>query len=278
VTPDDILIAGPTRKKRARRKGAPKKVEIPADIRLEKISGAFSTRNVSEVGTGATRRRNVQKAFWFVEETEPDNDGTRLILVRPLNENNVPSGSGETVPLPDFLSRFTPELEFYHAEVYPRMRELSETLVRAEERRDQGAFYSAQFEYESALDLDERNIRANFGLGLTYMARGDAEKADDIFRRVVALDAAFAPEHKHLFNEFGISLRKSGLTNQAVEYYSRALEITDNDENLFYNIARAYYERGDVAECRENLNRALELAPELAVAVQFMEFLDEEGK
>ena len=276
MTPDDILIAGPTRKKRAHRRRTPKRFEIPADIRLEKISGAFSTQSVSQVGTGTTRRRNVLKAFWFVEEIEPDKDGTRMFLTRPLNENNVPSGTGETVPLPDFLSRFTSELEFYHAEVYPRMRELREALLRAEKQRDQGALYSAQFEYESALALDEKNIRANFGLGLTYMARGDTEKADDIFRRVVALDAAFAPEHKHLFNEFGINLRKSGLTNQAVEYYARALEMTDDDENLFYNIARAYYERGDVAECRENLDRALELAPELDVAVQFMEFLDEE--
>ncbi|WP_242652964.1 tetratricopeptide repeat protein [Pseudodesulfovibrio hydrargyri] len=243
---------------------------------MEKISGAFSTESVSQVGTGTTQRKTVQKAYWFAEEGEPDEDGTRIILVRPLNSKNVPTGPREPVTLPDFLSRFSPEIEFYHAEVFPRMRELKDTIVRAEEQRDQGAYYSAQFEFEAALGLDVQNVRANFGLGLTYMARGDAEKADDIFKRVVSLDATFAPEHKHLFNEFGISLRKSGLTDQAVEYYSRALTITEDDENLFYNIARAYYERGDEAECRENLQRALELDPNLDVALQFMEFL--EGK
>jgi tetratricopeptide (TPR) repeat protein len=93
---------------------------------------------------------------------------------------------------------------------------------------------------------------------------------------VVTLDAAFTPEHKHLFNEFGINLRKSKLTDQAVDYYKRALEITHDDENLYYNIARAYFERGDKDDCRENLHKALELAPDMEVAQKFLEYLDKE--
>jgi tetratricopeptide (TPR) repeat protein len=106
------------------------------------------------------------------------------------------------------------------------------------------------------------------------MERGETEKAGDIFKRVVTLDAAFSPEHKHLFNEFGINLRKSKLTDQAVEYYARALAISDMDENLHYNIARAYFERGDEADCRDSLKRALELNPNMEVAIRFLEFLD----
>ncbi|MEZ7195844.1 tetratricopeptide repeat protein [Pseudodesulfovibrio karagichevae] len=275
---DEPLTVGPARKKDAPAKGKPKRAGIPADISVEKISGAFSTQSVSQVGTGTTQRKTVQKAYWFAEEGEPDADGTRIIQVRPLNSHNVPTGPKEAVALPDFLSRFNPEIEFYQAEVFPRMRELRDTLVRAEEQRDQGALYSAQFEFESALGLDEKNVRANFGLGLTYMARGDADKAGDIFKRVVALDAAFSPEHKHLFNEFGINLRKSGLTDQAVEYYARALAISEDDENLYYNIARAYFERGDETECRENLKKALELEPNMELALRFMEFLDRKAE
>jgi tetratricopeptide (TPR) repeat protein len=274
VTAEEILTLGPSPKKK---NGRGKRPRIPDDVRVEKIYGAFSTESVSQVGTGTTQRKTVQKAYWFAEEGEPDKDGTRVIQVRPLNSKNVPTGPKEPVNLPDFLSRFSPEIEFYHAEVFPRMRELEDTVMRAEKQREQGAHYSAQFEYEAALVLDVQNVRANFGLGLTYMARGDAEKAADIFKRLVALDAAFAPEHKHLFNEFGISLRKSGLTDQAVEYYTRALAITEDDENLFYNIARAYCERGDEAECRENLHRALEIDPNMDVALRFMEFLEKKS-
>ncbi|WP_243925169.1 tetratricopeptide repeat protein [Pseudodesulfovibrio sp. S3-i] len=252
------------------------RAEIPADVEIEKISGAFSSQTMLKVGTGTTQRKAIQKAFWFAEEGPPDAKGGRIVLVQPLNNHNIPSGPKEEVPLPDFLSRFSPELEYYQAEVYPKMRELNSTLKRAEEQRDQGALYSAQFEFEAALNFDEQNVRANFGLGLTYMARGEPEKAADIFERVVTLDAAFTPEHKHLFNEFGINLRKSKLTDQAVDYYNRALEITHDDENLYYNIARAYFERGDKDDCRENLNKALELAPDMEVARKFLEYLDKE--
>lgn len=259
---------------KARKDSRSGRAAVPADVRVEKISGAFSTKSETVLGSGATRRKAVRKAYWYAEEADPADDGVRMILVRPLNANKVPSGSGDIVPLPDFLTRFSPELEFYQTEVYPRIRELGDTLARAEEQRGRGALYSAQFEFESALGLDEQNVRANFGLGLTYMQRGDAEKAGDIFKRVVSLDAAFSPEHKHLFNEFGISLRKSGLTDQAVEYYSRALEIADDDENLRYNIARAQFERGEEAECRANLVKALEIAPRMDEANRFLEFLD----
>lgn len=249
-------------------------VEIPEGIAREKISGVFSTQTVAKVGTGTTVRKTIQKAYWFAEQIE--GEGTPVIQVQPLNNNNIPSGPKESVALGDFLGRFSPELEFYQQEVFPKMKEMNQTLKRAEEQRDQGALYSAQFEFEAALEFDEGNVRANFGLGLTYMERGEPEKAGDIFERVVKLDAAFTPEHKHLFNEFGINLRKSKLLDQSVEYYTRALEITDNDENLYYNVARAYFERGDKSECMENLKKALELNPNFEEAAKFLQYIEKQ--
>jgi hypothetical protein len=73
----------------------------------------------------------------------------------------------------------------------------------------------------------------------------------------VGLEAAFAPEHKHLFNEFGISLRKSRMVDQSIEYSTRALALTSTDENLHYNVARAYFEKGDT----EKVPRAPERGP-----------------
>ena len=251
---------------------------IPDDVHRDKISGVFSTQTVAKVGTGTTTRKTIQKAYWFAEQStvfgaddEPDQE---VVQVQPLNTNNIPSGPKEDVPLSDFLQRFSPELEYYQAEVFPKMNELDTTIKRAEQQRDEGALYSAQFEYEAALVVDEQNVRANFGLGLTYMERGENHKAHDIFERVVKLDAAFAPEHKHLFNEFGINLRKSGLIDEAVDYYARALEMTSEDENLHYNIARAYFERGDKDDCIASLNKALELNPNFEEARKFLEYLE----
>jgi tetratricopeptide (TPR) repeat protein len=242
----------------------------------EKIYGVFSTELVAMVGTGTTKRKDVKRALWFAEEITPEEGGEPVIQIQPVNNKNVPSGNKKTVPLSEFLADYTPEFEYYQTVVFPKMKELDSTLRHAEEQRDKGAYYSAQFGFEAALEFDERNVRANFGLGLTYIARGDTDKAADIFKQVVALDAAFNPEHKHLFNEFGINLRKSRLFDQAVEYYTRALEMTRDDENLYYNIARAHFERGDRDSCRESLVKALELKPDFEAAQEFLAHLDKQ--
>ena len=116
-------------------------------------------------------------------------------------------------------------------------------------------------------------MRANFGIGLTYMERGDAEKAQDIFERLVKLDGAFEPEHKHLFNEFGINLRKNKMLQQSVEYYERALQLSQSDENLYMNMARALLETKDINGCIDNLLKALEIAPKHEPSLKFLAWM-----
>jgi tetratricopeptide (TPR) repeat protein len=234
-----------------------------------KIKGLFSTQTVEKVGTGTTQRKTISKMYWYCAQQDDAQVG-----VQALNKNMVPAGTTTMVPLDDFLARYNPEPEMYLKTVYPKMQELASTVTRAEESRQRGALYSAQFDYENALVVDEENVRANFGLGLTYVERGEATKAQDILGRIVGLEAAFAPEHKHLFNEFGISLRKSRMVDQSIEYYTRALSLSSTDENLHYNAARAFFDKGDLEKCREHLSEALRLNPDHEEAKRFLEFLN----
>ncbi|HAS90625.1 MAG TPA: hypothetical protein DCS48_15190 [Desulfovibrio sp.] len=234
----------------------------------QKIKGVFSSQNVQKIGTGTTVRRTISKMYWMAEELNDEN-----VEVQALNTSYVPAGPKSLVPLDEFLSKYSPEPEFYVSTVYPKMQELNITIERGEKARQAGATYSAEFEFQNALDVDEENVKANFGLGLTYMERGEGNKANDIFHRLVKLDAAFQPEHKHLFNEFGINLRKTGMQDQAIDYYDRALEMTNNDENLHYNIARAYFEKGVLDKCSSHLKKALDLNKNHEEAAKFLEFL-----
>ena len=106
---------------------------------------------------------------------------------------------------------------------------------------------------------------------------GDKEKAMLVFDKLVALDEAYHPEHKHMFNEFGISLRKSGLLDQAEAYYKRALNLCDVDEHLCFNIARTCFEKRDFAACIDHLARALELNAEFEEAQKLL-LAAKEGK
>lgn len=236
--------------------------------KVENIRGVFSTQEIRRVGTGTTTRKTVQKSFWFVDQS-PDGK----IECQPLNANYVPSGPKRTITLEDLIDKFAPEPEYYLNSVYPKMQELQRTIGNADEHREKGETFAAEFEYETALKVDEDNVKANFGIGLTYLQRGEAGKAEDIFQRLVNLDAAFEAEHKHLFNDFGINLRKNKLFDQAVTYYGRALELTQHDENLYMNMARALLETKDMEGCTKHLLKALELVPTHENALKFLQWM-----
>jgi len=177
----------------------------------------------------------------------------------------------------EFLEKFSPEPEFYTGTVMPKMRELEKTIARGDRHRKQGESYSAEYEYGKATKVDEENVRANFGLGLTYLQRGATDKAQDIFERLIKIEAAYESEHKHLFNEFGINLRKNKMISQAMEYYNKALELSATDENLLYNVARVYFELKDYAKTHEMLTKALEINPDMEEAQKFIAYLEAKG-
>lgn len=247
---------------------APASAAPAAQGERQRIKGVFSTQEVKKVGTGTTTRKTIQKGFWFVEETEKGD-----VEIQPLNNNCVPSGPKRCINMNELLEKFAPEPEFYVQTVFPRMRELNKTVARADRHRQKGETFSAEYEYANALQVDEENVRANFGLGLTYLSRGETGKADDIFERLVKLEAAFEEEHKHLFNEFGINLRKNQMFDQAVTYYSRALELTRKDENLHLNIARAMLEKKNFPDTVEHVLKALEINPSIDAGIKFLQWM-----
>lgn len=237
---------------------------LPA--REGRIKGIFSTQKVVKIGTGVTTRKTIQQAYYYISEDDEGN-----LEMQPLNRNYIPAGKKSALTKDELLRRFTPEPEFYVTTVQPRMQEMDKAVESGDAHRDESELYSAQFEYGRAMELDEENVRANFGIGLCYLERGDNAKAEDILQRIVKLEAAFSPEHKHLFNEFGISLRKAGMHDQAVSYYGRALEMAEYDDHLHYNVARTFVEKGDLESAMEHLKKCLELNPELEPAQKLME-------
>ncbi|WP_027720373.1 tetratricopeptide repeat protein [Maridesulfovibrio zosterae] len=236
---------------------------------IKDLSGVFSRQKIAKVGTGTTTRRVAQIGYYFVEQTDEN-----LFQVRPLNNNFVPTGDPEGIDREELLKDYTPEPEMYHKQVLPNMKDLQKTLARADRHRKQGNTFSAEMEYTSAIKVDEYNVRGNFGVGLCLMERKETERANDIFARLISMDAPFASEHKHMFNDFGISLRKSKMIPQAVQYYSKAIELSPDDEHLRYNLARAHFEDKAYDKAREDLNVCLELNPDFEEAKKFVAYLD----
>ncbi len=239
----------------------------------DRMRGVFSLQEVRKVGTGTTSRKTVMKTFWYVDQS----DNSDEITIQSLNHNYVPTGMVKSISREELIEKYSPEVEFYVQTVYPKMREINEAVDAGDAHRSKNELFSAENEYENALELDTDNVRANFGIGLTYLEQGEKEKAESIFNRLVTLEAAFQKEHKHLFNDFGINLRKSAMYDKALEFYQRAIALGVEDPNLYLNIARVELEKKAYPQVLENVKKALVLEPKNEIAKKMLDWMVAKG-
>ena len=92
------------------------------------------------------------------------------------------------------------------------------------------------------------------------------------------LDNLYNSENKHIFNEFAINLRKQKLYDNAISNYNKALAIDPQDEILYYNLARAYFEKGDFENAKKTLEKALEINNNFNEAKKFLNFINKRIK
>lgn len=201
--------------------------------------------------------------YWFAK-------GASVITLQPLNRQFAAQGRPEKMEKGEFLRLFTLEPSLSY-------RLITEKTARGDWYRKHGQYVEAKIEYHQVLKVDEENIRCMFGLGLSYLALNELDKASYVFERMLLMDETFSEEYKHLFNQFGIAMRKKRLFAEAVRFYARATQLCPDDENVYLNKARALYESGEVEEAHEALRRALYINPEFPAAMAFLKYLHKEG-
>lgn len=235
-----------------------------------RIRCVFSALDELRVGTGTTTRKHLSRIYWYVEELDEER-----FSLRRINSHHVPSGDEVVIALKELVANYTPEVEFFEGNTLPALELLEEYLDEGTEQRAKGKLYSAQDSFGRALGLDEGNVRALFNLGLIALALHDLDKARNTMGELLKIRSTFTGKDQHLFNEFGIALRKGGLFDEASAYYAKALEYVEDDEHLYYNLARANYERGHWVECVHAISRSRALNPRLTATRQLGELMVE---
>ncbi|MEW5773942.1 MAG: tetratricopeptide repeat protein [Thermodesulfobacteriota bacterium] len=238
--------------------------EQPSSFQL-----AVSDKDQAKLGVGGTAKTVDRQLYYFAERTE---DGA--IYVQPLNANFVPAGQKTVLEPEKFLERFKPEPLFFYNRVKPAMDSLKQAMDKAEKHLAENKLDRAEKDFKQALAVDGENIKAIFGLGITYLAGGKLEEAGEVFKNIMALDLAFDAEHTHLFNEFGIKMRKAGMLDKALEYYQKALRLNQRDEHLHFNVARIHYDAKDYAKAVESLKAALAIAPGFVEAARMLKAVE----
>ncbi|MFZ5586877.1 MAG: tetratricopeptide repeat protein [Thermodesulfobacteriota bacterium] len=227
--------------------------------------GYYVERIKSKVGTGDTAKAAKMENFWLLIGQE--GEAVRMEL---LDIHEERSGFVELVALEDFWGRFQHQPEFVPKKLSVGQRQADRLAARAERHLAENELLSAEFEFNKAIKLDEENVRANFGLGKTYLALGEPEKATQVFRKLSTVEAVLEPENKHIFNEFGIQLRKMGLYAEAARHYTRAINLAPRDENLWFNLGRALFEGGQRERGLGAIKKALEMNPGLEEARKYL--------
>jgi tetratricopeptide (TPR) repeat protein len=75
------------------------------------------------------------------------------------------------------------------------------------------------------------------------------------------------------YNDIGMQCRTDKSFAEAEKNYSKALMITPEDENLYYNMGRAYYESGDPEKAEKFLASAMKLNPAFREGQIFYDYL-----
>ncbi len=232
-------------------------VEIP--------EGVYSETKVQKIGTMGTAR--TQTIVDYYRCTRLD-DNTMSIQILDMYGDPIPLV--EKVKIEDFLKRFTYEPDKFKTKKSPSDLATEKAVATAEKHMERKEYHSAEFEFSKALKLDEENVRANFGLGKVYMETGEVEKATQLFTKLASEDKVLDPENRHILNQLGIELRGLSLYEQAIQFYEKAYALAKDDENLLFNIGRAYFEKGEGTSARSYLEKALAINPKFEAATRLI--------
>ncbi len=232
------------------------------------ILGVYARKSSSSPDESGCRKRSSECTFWFVRRLSEDE-----FEVRPLNASHVPTGVKTLMTKGELAASFVPEPRYYENHTLPALKSLQKKIELGEQFFNKGLLSKAEKEFLKATMIDEDNAEANMGLGQVYAERGEFQKIKKVLKRLMNSDMAFQVEQRRQFNAFGIALRKQKLYSEAIQYYSKALEHNEKDENLHFNLARAHFESGDDMACLAQLEAALNLRPDFEVAKKFMAYV-----
>ncbi len=88
-----------------------------------------------------------------------------------------------------------------------------------------------------------------------------SEKADEA-KALIGGDEDILTRVLNRLNSHGMSCRKAGRIEEAINTYESCLLVCDDDEGIFFNLARAYMEGGQAEQAIETINKALAINPD----------------
>jgi hypothetical protein len=125
-------------------------------------------------------------------------------------------------------------------------------------------------------DHIEAGLREHFNLLIAKTGKHVPETILDSLRDIARVNKGIVAEHKHMFADFGIRLRKEDLPEIGLMHAMRALSLEPDDAHACFNVAYICWILGRIGEARRHLALALQYDPSLEPAKRFLTWLDAE--
>jgi tetratricopeptide (TPR) repeat protein len=246
----------------------------------ETIKGVYYESKRIEAGTMGTRRtHDAAHDLHYYAKTNAKGE-VDLFYLKP--DSSPTAMIAETIKMDEFKARFK-DCASHQCDLKPKTEvdikkeaSVKKTAI-GKMHLDKQEFNAAAFEFGQAIKVDGENLDAHLGKGKAHIGLGEVDKARETFAKMSAIDSLYDKENKHLFNEYGIELRKGKMYDMAIDNYKKAIEIDADDEALYFNLARAYQESGNLDFAVGNLKKALAMKPEFNEATLLLNALTKVG-
>lgn len=176
-----------------------------------------------------------------------------VVLARPF----APSVTAPEIPFPETFEGVDPEVaaafEAAAAEVRRAPRDGRRVGHLAQLYHAHEYFALARQTYEIAQQLEPKDPRWSYHLGVMAAERGETETAERWLRETIRLDSSYVPAHVHL----GDVLSAGGDLPAAAAAYSRALELDPDSAWALGGSGRVAYESGRLPEAVADLERSV---------------------
>lgn len=141
-------------------------------------------------------------------------------------------------------------------------------LAEGQKHLDNQDFDKAKSVFDKLISEFSGDVELKADIADRYLKAGRYQEALDLLEDALRDD----PNAIFLYNRIGIVLRKMKNFETAEQYYLKALTICDDDEYLFFNMGRLYFDWKKWSKMAEAAERAMGINPEFTEAAKMRAF------
>lgn len=125
-----------------------------------------------------------------------------------------------------------------------------------------GQYNDALAEYKKAIDLDDKNYRAYYDLGLAYREVKKYDLAISTFQKALEI----APKSFEAHYDLGVVYQQTGKLDQALQEFQLAYKLNPGSTEIIYSMGQIYEQMNNIPEAKYQYKSALEFDPKFTKA------------